>query len=453
MPDAMHPASAAVRATWVERCRVWWPIVLGLLLGLVGGQLVTAASTPVHVSSTELMVTARDGATASTAYVGGLFTDQRIASYLQLVDTAGVAASVTADLGTPVLAGSVSAEVLPSTTILRITARDRSPERARSVAGAVGRALVSAITALETPDGGGSAVDVTVVETATAAVRVAPDPARDSAAGLLLGGLFGAGAVVGLGRRRRRTLRGPRDVGTVTGAPTVFVVRGPPEVDDAAFVPLDGRGAGLLLARAVSAGTGGADRGVVARVLVVVSVPPGERPTIALTVADELAGTGRRVLLVGADPSSVPGSRRPGVFDVVPDAVPGPGEDPGVDAVDPVAGLRTRYDDVVVALPSAEPGLRSSPWWGVADGCVLVVRHGVTTTAALARSCDAAAADGIAVRAVVLDRVPTAAAVAQGRVHPYPADPGRRRTAGHHGKRSSASRAAARSRSVPSESR
>jgi receptor protein-tyrosine kinase len=371
-------------------------VLVGALVGAAGGQVVAAAGTPSYASRTELLVTARDAAGPSAAYVGGLFTDQRVSSYLQLVGTPALADRVEAERGTPVPAGAVDAEVLPGTTVLRVTARGPTGPAARSLADAYGRALADEIGALEAPAGVEPVVDVTVVETASEPVQVAPDRVRDLAAGALLGAVAGTGGALVAGRRRRRTLRCSADLAAVAGAVPVVVVLEPPHRVGPPS-PLDGRRDAVFLARAVRSGPGAVDPGDGLQVLAVTgAVAEDHRPELALTVAHELVALGRRVLLVDA-------------------ARTGP---------EALGALRGQVDVLVLDLPRPQPD-DAPGWWGSVQVCYPAARHRATTPVQFAELLEGIEGCGVIVLGAVLDRVPASVALAEGTLHPYPPDRGR----------------------------
>jgi capsular exopolysaccharide synthesis family protein len=124
-------------------------------------------------------------------------------SYTQLVNSPLVLQPVIDELGLDETLGSLASRTdatSPLDTVLIITSvEDDDPERAASIANAVGARLATVIEDLESPRRGESPVDVTTVRPATPpAGPVSPRPRLNLALGLLLG--LSAGVVTALTR-------------------------------------------------------------------------------------------------------------------------------------------------------------------------------------------------------------------------------------------------------------
>src|SRR4051812_20475406 len=65
--------------------RGWWIVLLGVLLGGAASGLVIVTSTPRYEATTELFVSTSGSSDLATAVQGNEFTQQRMASYAQLL--------------------------------------------------------------------------------------------------------------------------------------------------------------------------------------------------------------------------------------------------------------------------------------------------------------------------------------------------------------------------------
>lgn len=445
----------------------WWLPVIGILVGLAVAGAVLWQTTPLYASSTQLFIGAAgspdSGATGSTAtadaYAAGLFSQQRVESYVELLESERLAQEVVDDLGLDLspaeVASRVHAAVVPETVVLDVTVLDPSPQRARDIAEAVGRRFAQEASALETPRGAvDSAVQVTTVESATLeADPVSPDVPRDLALGAGLGLLAGLLLAL-LPARLDRSVRTPADVRDATGRGVLATLVEDPQLSGG--LPRTALDAGSVNAPAVRAVRAHLRLGYGAtppRVVVVTSAVPGEgASSLALSLSLSLAQSGTRVVLVDADPHG-PGvtrdlglSGRPGLTDVLAGAATlgqalQPREDgaltvlpAGSASVDPgtpgvavglrtvLGTLRTGVDVVVVDAPSLSPVPDATVLAPVADGFLLVTRFGHTSREQLTAAAATLADDGAELLGVVLNRVPGKAAHSLGLRLPYPAD-------------------------------
>src|SRR5206468_1711415 len=97
------------------------------------------------------------------------FSQQRAASYAKLIMGKDLSERVIKrlklDMSPGELRGKLSATAVPDTVLIDVTVTDSSPERAQSIAEAVGTEFPAMVAQLETPQGGGvSPVRVTVTD-------------------------------------------------------------------------------------------------------------------------------------------------------------------------------------------------------------------------------------------------------------------------------------------------
>lgn len=301
---------------WRMRVRRWRPIValavLGALLGLAAGAVVSAAWPRTYVAQARVMMatpewndstaTAGGGGDQTATTYGDQFTQQRMPTYQELVGTARVLTPAAADVGlTPERLGArISSRLVPDTVLLEVTARETNPQRAADEANAVARRLVESIEDLErsTPNAV-SPIQPVLVNGATA-------PARASSPHI--GAVLASGAALGLAlaltvevvRRRGRARLDFADGGPRLGGLPVLGVLGLDEDADAECRARVAR-----------------DRGEsTVRVLALVPVDSGpDATTAASRLAAAFADIGSRVCVIDdAESARTPGYYGSAVF-------------------------------------------------------------------------------------------------------------------------------------------
>ena len=458
----MFRLNEVLRAFRTER----WTILVGMLVGLALAAGLSATAVQSYASSTQLFVSVTRTPDAPSAYQGSLFTQERMDSYAHLLTTAQLAQQVVDDLGVPLTANQVVSKLnvipLPKTDILDVTVTDTSPQRAQAIAESLGRQFALEVAALETTDAAqGPTVEVRTIEPATfEPAPVGPGLSRYLALGAVLGIL--GGLAFALARRRLDST--VRTLGDAQAAADTTLVTRLFEQKVLSKPPLVGRLAGPSSAtktfraiRLTVQNASGPDR---PQVVVVTSAAPGEgKSTVAVGLAVSLARSGSRVLLVDANlwrprlthylglPASASGltdvlagtaevndvtmSTDDSQLRVLP-AGPMP-EDPGEllgsSAMRTLLdGLRGAYDVVVVDTPALLPLVDGAAVSALADGVLLVTRHGKTSRDELAEAATALSAVDARLLAVVINRVPRSAATRAER-QKYKADSTRSATA------------------------
>ncbi|SDC49483.1 capsular exopolysaccharide family [Geodermatophilus telluris] len=423
--------------------RGWWMPVLGLLLGGVAAVAVTAGTTPVYTSHTQLFVATTDSTSTAEAFQGNQFAEKRIASYAELLTSQELAARVVAELDlaeTPAqLAARVEAAPVSGTVVLDVSVTDPSPGQAQRIARTVADEFIAAVAELETPAGSlTSPVRVTVFGAADLPRSPsAPQPVLDLAVGLVVGLALGAATAV-VRARLDRSLKDPDEVTELAGAPVIGVVLRDDELQQRHRVDLQGSSRSAEAYRHLQTNLQFLDVDTPPRVLVVSSAMPSEgKTTVAVNLALALADAGQRVVLIEAD------LRRPrvtsylglvtgvGLTNVltgrahVEDVAQPVGEDGGLVVVGagPTAPnpaqllasgamrallehLRETHDYVVLDAPPMLPVADATGLAVLADGVLLSVRHGSTTREQLQRT--RATLDRVGARTVgtVLNIVP-----------------------------------------------
>ena len=187
-------------------------IIVCVIVCTVTAALVAWTRSPSYVSSTQLFVSTRNSS-ADEIYQNGLFSQQRIQSYVQLVTSPPVLTAVIKELELPFtadqLAANVKATVPKDTVLIDVSASDESAPRSRMIAASVARHFATFVTGLESSRSEPSPVKVTV--TSPAQLPQAPVSPRKLAylmIGLTMGLVLGAIAavlseVMGASRRSR----------------------------------------------------------------------------------------------------------------------------------------------------------------------------------------------------------------------------------------------------------
>jgi capsular exopolysaccharide synthesis family protein len=182
----------------------WRLIAVCAALAVTAVATITIRATPQYQATIKLFVSAqeRTNDTATSAYQGGLFSQQRAKSYADLLSGPRVVEAVVSNLRLPMtlgqLQGKISASALPDTVLLTASVTDPSPTQAQRLANAVGTQFAALVDQLERPPGGGPApIKVAVVENARLPTSpISPKPARNVGLALVLGLLLGVGLAV-----------------------------------------------------------------------------------------------------------------------------------------------------------------------------------------------------------------------------------------------------------------
>lgn len=423
--------------------RRWMVIVLSTLLVVGAGAAYTVSATPQYSSSARLFISTNDAQQAD-AYQGGLFSAQRVTSYADLVSSREVAGEVVDELGIPTtpedLSAQVSAEVVPETVILEITATDPDPDDARSIAQAYAEAMVDLVRQLETPANSSSApIKATIVEAASEPRSpVSPQPVRNIALALLLGLLLGLAAAVARDFLDN-TIKEVSDLGQASDAPLLATIGYDASAKRSPLITsLDSHAPRVEAFRVLRTNLQFVDVDSPDKVFVVTSPLPGEgKTTTAVNLAITMAQSGRSTVLVECD------LRRPragialamdssiGVTTILlgkvtlEDAVqkhdasdlhvigsgaipPNPAELIQSKAMaDFIADLRGRYDMVIIDAPPLLPVTDAALLAAHSDGALMVVRYNKTTRDQFAQAINRLTQVDAAAVGVLLNMVPT----------------------------------------------
>jgi capsular exopolysaccharide synthesis family protein len=214
----------------------WVLIALTTALAIAAAIGYTVRATPLYQSSIKLFVSAQERTTdtSSTAYQGGLFSQQRAKSYADLLSGPRVADSVVSSLRLPMtpaqLQSKITAQALPDTVLLTASVTDTNRAQAQRLANEVGVQFAALVEQLERPPTGGPApIKVEVVENARLpSSPVSPKPTRNVGLALVLGLLLGIGLAV-LRETLDTTVKSTQDLQERAGAPVLGVIGFDPE--------------------------------------------------------------------------------------------------------------------------------------------------------------------------------------------------------------------------------
>jgi capsular exopolysaccharide synthesis family protein len=210
--------------------RARWIIVVVTTALAVGGAIaVTLLTTPVYQASTRLFVSTTAGGSVDEIYTGNRFSQERVASYTELLTGKTLAERTIAKLGLDMspqaLAGEVKATAKTDTVLIDVTVSDQSPSRARDIADALSDEFVGLVRELETPQDG-TTPDARIVVEQRAAIPeqpVSPKPMRNLALGAAFGLLLGSGLAL-LRDRLDNTVKSQETLEAVTGVGLTGVI-------------------------------------------------------------------------------------------------------------------------------------------------------------------------------------------------------------------------------------
>jgi capsular exopolysaccharide synthesis family protein len=438
---------------WLTLLRRRWLTVVGTtVIGVIVAVAVAWTTTPSYTAHTKLFVsTASNQNDPQQAYSGGLFSQQRVVSYADIVSSPLVVSAVKQQLHLPesvrTLQGRISASAPLNTVLIDISVRDRHAARAQEIARAVAAQFQVVVDNLETtPSSGLSAVKVSVVSPAELpSSPSSPNKLLDLVIGVLAGLLVGIAAA--LTRDALDNGVYPTEIGEqLAGAPVLGSI---PEDAQTHSQPLavigDGFSARSEAFRKLRTNIRfiNVDRDLEA-IVVTSAVCKEGKTTAAANLAVSLAQSGEKVILVDAD------LRQPrlaelfglnpavGLTNTLIDAQPlkdalqtwrpglplrvltsgpvppNPSELLGSRRMlDAISDLRAQADVIIFDTPPLLPVTDAAALAPLTDGAVLVCTPGKTKADHLTRARRSLDAVGASVLGVVLNRAaePQASAV------------------------------------------
>jgi len=423
--------------------RRWWLILTAVLGSLALAAAVTARMEPQYATSVTFFVTTPTNGVAD-AYQGGLFSQQRVKSYADLLTSDRLARDVVDYGGLFITPDEVRARIRPQavadTVMLRATVVDGSPDMSQQIAATLAVRFIALVEGLETRPGSRTpSVKVEVVGGPRLnPAPVEPRPVRNLTLAALLGLMMGT-AVAVLREVLDTSVKSGDLLGELSGSPVLGTV---PYDGSARKEPLIVAGGAQSVRaeayRRVRTNLQFVDVDDPVRTIVVTSAVPGEGKSItASNLAISFAEAGKRILLMDADlrmprvaeylglegaagltnvlagQVSVTDVVQPwgrGGLWVLPSGSvpPNPSELLGSQQMaELLDSFRARFDAVILDAPPLLPVTDAAVVAGRVDGAILVTRCGRTTRAQVGAATDALRAVGARVLGCVLNMVPT----------------------------------------------
>jgi capsular exopolysaccharide synthesis family protein len=388
-------------------------LVFVLAVGIAAG--VSYSLTPKYESTAKVIVSV-NATNASEASGAAFFLANRVQSYADLAQSTELSQRVIEvldlDMSPQDLSEEISTEVVAETSVVSITVSDEDAHQAQKIADVVTDEFLTYAEEIETIGSGGEsqiALHVTDPPEYNGSA-VSPKWILNLVAGALIGLLIGVALAVSR-ELLDRTVRTADHIAEATDAPVLASIGFDNEIRSAPLLTDMGAFAARTEAfRLLRTNRQFSDIDQRARVLVVTSAVPGEGKTMTSTnLAVALAQTGRTVLIIDAD------LRRPRVASTL-------GVDPAIglttalvgktqieDAIqvhepsglhvlasgakppnpteilqsrvthDLIRRLRQSYDMIIIDAPPLLPVADASVLSNLADGSILVIRHGQTT--------------------------------------------------------------------------
>lgn len=290
-----------LRARWVS-------VIITIAATLLIAIAVTLLTTPMYQASTRLFVSTAGGSTLAETYQGNRFSQERVASYAELLMGSNLAQRTIDKLGLNMsadeLRNNVEASTKLDTVLIDVKVLDRSPVRARDIANTLSDEFVARVRELETPEDGSSPDSRVVVEQRASVPQspVEPKVLRNIAIGLALGIALGIGLAV-LRDMLDNTVKDRAVLEEIVGTGVVGTIPLDKDRRRAAAVSFDGEYSGIAEAfRKLRTNLQFLAVDNPPRVIVVTSSMPHEgKSTTAINLALALAEAENSVIIVDGD--------------------------------------------------------------------------------------------------------------------------------------------------------
>jgi succinoglycan biosynthesis transport protein ExoP len=402
--------------------RKWfWMVVVGAVVGALLGWGVSALMTKQYSATSQLYVGTADASSSSDAYQGAMLSQKQVGTYAEMATGRALGQRVADDLHIDKSAGEIASMITAGahkdTVILDIKVTDSDADQASAVANSAAVQLthmVNELNASTSPDGHSNAPRLAQLNEATTPDNPSsPNTTENIIIGLVLGLVVGAIAAVVRGMTDRR-IRDAAEISAIVSVPSVGTIS--TSDDLASRKVLDFAAAPVLAAeqfRELRTNLRFLDVDNAPTILAVSSGMPSEgKSTVAANLATALADDGQQVVLVDGD------LRRPRIADYVDGNVqsavglstalsgdadiedvvqetgtdnlsvvtagpqpPNPAELLGSNRfAEVLQRLNERFDYVIVDASPVLPVTDGALVAAAADGVILAVRHGATTT-------------------------------------------------------------------------
>ncbi len=207
----------------------WITVTVTVLAALLVAIAITLATTPVYKASTKLFVSTTSAANATELYEGNRLSQERVFSYVDLLMGRTLAQRTVDSLGLKIapseLQRKVRATAKPGTVLIDVTVSDTSPAQASYIVNGLSDEFTEMVRELETSKPGARPDARVVVQQRSVppSKPAVPDPFRNIAAGLALGGLLAVGFAV-LRDRLDNTIKDPDTLEQITGVAAIGTV-------------------------------------------------------------------------------------------------------------------------------------------------------------------------------------------------------------------------------------
>ena len=202
----------------------WKWLAASMVLGVLAGLALTMTATPLYKATAEIFVAPNEVNSTGELASGSSFAQNRVKSYVQLIDSELVLGPIADQFHTTpgALAGKVTATVPTDTVLIDISVTDPSPEFAANLATAIATSFPKIATGIEPARADGSAaVAVTVVqEAAVPGIPISPRAMFNVGLGLLAGTVVGF-LLMAVRELTDTRLKSERDVVAVTVSPVL----------------------------------------------------------------------------------------------------------------------------------------------------------------------------------------------------------------------------------------
>lgn len=422
-------------------------LVSAALIGLAGGTFVALNAPARYDATTTLFVSVQSPSGSSTDLnLGRTYAQQAVSSYVALVPSALVLQPVIDDLGVDLrpaqLAEKVRASAELNSLAISVTVSDGNPSQSARLANAIGESFATVVVEQLEKRDDDSASPIRIDTLQVAQVPVAP-VAPSFTTSLMIGGIVGTAAGFALTALRAVLDTRVRSIDDVERATSVPVLGGlafdPKAPRRPLVVAADSRNPRTEGFRALRTNIEYLAAGGETPVFVITSAGPGEgKSTTAANLAIAFAQSGSRVALVDGDLrmprvadyfaieggvglTDVLAGRLPasealqrwghGALFLLPAGTipPNPAELLGSAAMSSLlADLRVAFDIVIIDAPPVLLVTDAAVLAGRANGALLVVAAGKTTTPRLRAAIDSIRKVGATVLGTVVTMLPTA---------------------------------------------
>jgi non-specific protein-tyrosine kinase len=412
-----------------------WLLIIAFVLVATGAALLITELTPKSYEATAEVLVSSNSSDQSTVITGNALVTLQVTTYARVIDSPEVLKYVQTDLhlGLPdsTLRDKLSASALSGVAIIEVHATDGSASRAASLATSGANGLIAAVKNIT------NSVNLFLIHPADQpSSPSSPKPLLNLALGAVLGLLVGVALAVARDILDNR-IKDPESLGKTADAPLMGVIVEDPWTERHAIATRAGnRNIRAENFRQLRANLQFANVDEHPRVIAVTSSVPEEgKTTVAINLASTLAEAGFSVCLVDADlrrptVAKVLGLVSPvGLTSVLIQQIalnealqhagstlyvlasgptpPNPSEVLASSYVrDVIRSLLESVDYVVIDTAPLLPVADGSEVAALADGTLLVARHGVTTDTNVQRSVQSLRRVDAKLIGVVLNRMP-----------------------------------------------